>query len=54
MAAKVPAMVAITVANELGCGVSAFDILPNLFYPALLLLSSLVFIFFVPERSRKK
>lgn len=47
-------LVAITVANELGCGVSAFDILPNLFYPALLLLSSLVFIFFVPERSRKK
>ena len=38
-------LVAISVATELGCKVSAFDILPNLFYPYMLLLSSLVFIF---------
>lgn len=38
-------LVAISAAAELGCNVSAFDILPNLFYPYMLLLSSLVFIF---------
>ena len=38
-------LVAISVATELGCAVSAFDILPNLFYPYMLLISSLVFIF---------
>ena len=47
-------LVAITVVNEMGGGVSAFEILPNLFYPGLLLLSSLAFIFFVPERGRKQ
>lgn len=38
-------LVAISVATELGYAVSAFDILPNLFYPYMLLISSLVFIF---------
>ena len=42
-------LVAISAAAELGCSVSAFDIMPNLFYPYLLLVSSLVFIFLVPE-----
>jgi len=40
-------LVAISAANELGFSVSAFDIIPNLFYPGFLLISSLVFIFLV-------
>ena len=47
-------LVAITVVNEMGGGVSAFEILPNLFYPGLLLLSSLAFIFFIPDRGQKQ
>ena len=43
-------LVAISVANELGASVSAFQIMPNLFYPYMLLLSSLVFVFLVPEK----
>jgi len=43
-------LVAISAANELGEGVSAFQIMPNLFYPYMLLLSSLVFVFLVPEK----
>lgn len=39
-------LVAITAAREIGVTVSAFDIIPNLFYPYLLLLSSLLFIYF--------
>lgn len=40
-------LVAISAAAELGYGVSAFDIIPCLFYPYLLLISSLIFIFFI-------
>ena len=40
-------LVAISAAAELGCSVSAFDIIPCLFYPYMLLISSLVFIFFI-------
>ena len=43
-------LVAISAAAELGCEISAFDIMPNLFYPYMLLISSLIFIFFVPEK----
>ncbi len=43
-------LVAISAATELGCEVSAFDIMPNLFYPYMLLISSLLFIFVIPER----
>lgn len=43
-------LVAISAANELGYAVSAFDIMPLLFYPFLLLLSSLVFIFFIKDK----
>lgn len=39
-------LVAVSVAVELGCQISAFDIIPNLFYPYMLLASSLGFIFF--------
>ena len=47
-------LVAISAASTMGCTVSAFDIIPRLFYPFLLCLSSLVFIFFVPEKAEKK
>lgn len=43
-------LVAVSVAAELGCAVSAFEIIPNLLYPYMLLLSSLVFVFLIPER----
>ena len=46
-------LVAISAASELGYDVSAFEILPNLHYPLLLLLSSLVFIFLIPERGKR-
>ena len=45
-------LVAISAANELGQSVSAFQIIPNLFYPFLLLLSSLVFIYIIPEKKK--
>lgn len=43
-------LVAISSAATLGCTVSAFEIIPYLFYPFLLCLSSLVFIFIIPEK----
>ena len=43
-------LVAISAAAELEHAVSAFQIIPFLFYPFLLLISSLVFIFLVPEK----
>ncbi len=46
-------LVAISSAATLGYEVSAFSIIPNLYYPYLLLLSSLVFIFLVPEKKEK-
>jgi len=46
-------LVAISAVTTLGFEISAFDIIPNLFYPFILLLSSLVFIFFVPEKDEK-
>lgn len=46
-------LVAISAASELGHPVSAFEIIPNLFYPYLLLVSLLVFIFIVPARKAK-
>ena len=42
-------LVAISAAAELGFSVSAFQIMPLLFYPFLLFASSLVFIFLVPD-----
>ena len=45
-------LVAISAATELGFAVSAFQIIPFLFYPFLLLISSLVFIFIVPDKKR--
>ena len=45
-------LVAVSAAASLGCSISAFDIIPNLYYPFFLLLSSLVFIFFIPEKTK--
>lgn len=47
-------LVAISAAATMGCTVSAFDIIPMLFYPFLLCLSSLVFIFIIPDKAEKK
>ena len=47
-------LVAISAASEMGCNVSAFEVLPNLYYPFFLLISSLVFIFLIPEKKQKK
>ena len=46
-------LVALSAANEMGHSVSAFDVMPNLFYPFLLLVSSLVFIYVIPEKKAK-
>ena len=43
-------LVAITAVSELGHSISAFQIIPYLFYPFLLLISTLAFIFIVPEK----
>ncbi len=44
-------LVAISTVNEMGKSITAFEIMPNLLYPAMLLISSLVFMFFVPEKT---
>lgn len=46
-------LVAVSAAMELGAEVSAFEILPNLYYPYMLLVSSLIFIFLVPDKKNK-
>lgn len=46
-------LVAVSAAMELGAEVSAFEILPNLYYPYMLLASSLIFIFLVPDKKNK-
>ncbi|MBQ3049392.1 MAG: Na+/H+ antiporter NhaC family protein [Oscillospiraceae bacterium] len=46
-------LVALSAANELGYSLSAFQIIPYLFYPYLLLISSLVFIFLIPQKKQK-
>lgn len=45
-------LVALAAVSELGHSLSAFAVIGNLFYPMMLLLSSLVFIFLVPERKK--
>ena len=47
-------LVAISAASELGHEVSAFDIMPHLLYPYLLLVSSLIFMFVIPEKRKTK
>ena len=46
-------LVAVSTAVELGYEVSAFQILPNLTYPYMLLISSLLFIFVIPSKKNK-
>ena len=46
-------LVAVSATMELGAEVSAFEILPNLYYPYMLLISSLIFIFVIPDRKKK-
>ena len=46
-------LVALSAVSELGHTMSAFDIMPYLVYPMFLLLTSLVFIFIIPERKKK-
>ena len=46
-------LVALSAAQVLGVQLSAFDVISHLFYPMMLLASSLVFIFLVPERKKK-
>ena len=45
-------LVAISAVNTLGFEISAFQIMGNLFYPMMLLLSSLLFIFIIPEKKK--
>lgn len=46
-------LVAISAVHEMGYEISAFDIIPKLFYPGLLLVSSLIFIFVIPQKKVK-
>ncbi|MBE6785651.1 MAG: Na+/H+ antiporter NhaC family protein [Ruminococcaceae bacterium] len=46
-------LVALSAASTLGFELSAFEIIRNLYYPMLLLISSLVFIFLIPEKKAK-
>lgn len=45
-------LVALSATSMLSTKISAFDIIAHLFYPMMLLASSLVFIFFIPERKK--
>ena len=47
-------LVALSVVHTLGQEMSAFDVISNLFYPMILLVSSLVFIFVIPEKKGVK
>lgn len=47
-------LVVVSVAAELGCEVSAFQIMPNLIYPYMLLVSSLIFVFTIPDKRAEK
>ncbi len=46
-------LVALSAVSTMGIELSAFEVIANLFYPMMLLLSSLVFMFFIPERVKK-
>ena len=46
-------LVALSAADTLGFELSAFSIIGNLYYPMFLLLSSLVFMFVIPEKKKK-
>ena len=46
-------LVALAAAKTMGLELSAFEVISHLYYPMLLLVSSLVFIFLIPERKKK-
>ena len=46
-------LVALSAVSTLGFELTAFDIIRNLFYPMMLLISSLIFIFIIPEKKAK-
>lgn len=45
-------LVALATAKEVGASISAFELMPYLLYPFMLLISSLIFIFVIPERKK--
>lgn len=47
-------LVAISAVNTLGKEITAFEIIGKMFYPMMLLVSSLVFIFLIPEKKESK
>lgn len=47
-------LVALSVVATLGYELTAFEIISKLYYPMMLLLSSLVFIFLIPDKSKKE
>lgn len=47
-------LVALSAVTTLGYKLSAFEVIANLFYPMLLLLSSLIFMFFIPDKKKSK
>lgn len=46
-------MIALSIVSGLGYDISAFDIIPNLIYQFMLLISSLIFIFIIPDKKAK-
>ena len=46
-------LVALSTVGTMGFELSAFEVIAHLFYPMLLLVSSLVFMFLIPERAEK-
>lgn len=46
-------LVAVSAVSSLGYSVSAYDIIPLMFYPMLLLVSSLVYIYLIPDRKSR-
>ena len=47
-------LVALSAVHSMGFDIGAFQIIGNMFYPMMLLVSSIVFILFVPERNEKE
>ncbi|MBR6729252.1 MAG: Na+/H+ antiporter NhaC family protein [Clostridia bacterium] len=45
-------LVALSAAGSLGVSLNAFEIMGHLYYPMMLLISSLIFMFLVPERTK--
>ncbi len=45
-------LVALSVASTMGFELTAFEVISHLYYPMMLLASSLIFVFFIPERKK--